>query len=260
MPSDAVTSAPFAPDSTLAVDIVPSPNHGERRGVARPDILLLHYTGMDDAQAALKRLCQPGTEVSAHYVIFEDGRIVQCVAEGRRAWHAGASSWEGATDINSHSVGIEIANPGHDFGYPDFPGIQIEAVIALSRDIVARHGIPPHRVLAHSDVAPARKQDPGEKFPWDRLAAAGIGLWIEPEAIASDATVPATDDADVRELQAELARYGYGIGASGHFDQQTRDVVTAFQRHFRPARVDGIADASTATSLARLLAARDGLA
>jgi N-acetylmuramoyl-L-alanine amidase len=257
MSSDAMTAPLITPDSTLAVDVVPSPNHGERRGIARPDILLLHYTGMDDAQAALERLCQSGSEVSAHYVVFEDGGIVQCVAEGRRAWHAGASSWEGATDINSHSVGIEIANPGHDGGYPDFPGIQIEAVIALSRDIVARHGIAPHRVLAHSDVAPARKQDPGEKFPWDRLAAAGIGLWIEPEAIASDTTASA---ADVRQLQADLARYGYGIDSSGHFDQQTRDVVTAFQRHFRPARVDGIADASTATTLARLLAARATLA
>ena len=255
-----MTAPPFAPDSTLAVDIVPSPNHGERRGVARPDILLLHYTGMDDAQAAVARLCQSGSEVSAHYVVFEDGRIVQCVAEGRRAWHAGASSWDGVTDINSHSVGIEIANPGHDGGYPDFPGIQIEAVIALSRDIVARHGIAPHRVLGHSDVAPARKQDPGEKFPWDRLAAAGIGLWIEPEAIASDPTAPAADDADVRQLQADLARYGYGLDINGRFDQQTRDVVTAFQRHFRPARVDGIADASTATTLARLLAARATLA
>src|SRR5215475_4061097 len=130
-------------------------------------MLLLHYTGMPDAQIALQRLCQQDSEVSAHYVVFEDGRIVQCVPEARRAWHAGESSWAGETDINSCSIGIEIVNPGHEFGYPDFPLRQTAAVISLCKSIIVRRGpISGELILAHSDVAPARKQDPGEKFPW----------------------------------------------------------------------------------------------
>jgi N-acetylmuramoyl-L-alanine amidase len=252
-----MSSPSFRPDTSLGAEVVASPNHGERRGVDRPDMLLLHYTGMPDGLGALARLCDPKSEVSAHYVVFEDGRIVQSVPEARRAWHAGAGSWAGETDINSRSIGIEIVNPGHDGGYPDFPASQIAAVIALCRDIVARIPIPSGRVLAHSDVAPGRKQDPGEKFPWDRLAAAGVGLWITPQPIFDGLpTLKAgAEGREVRELQARLARVGYGIAETGRYDDRTTEVVTAFQRHFRPARVDGIADASTMATLSKLLTA-----
>jgi N-acetylmuramoyl-L-alanine amidase len=243
----------FAPDSPLVERVVPSPNHGMRRGGARPTMILLHYTGMRDGEVALARLCQEGSEVSAHYLVFEDGRIVQCVPEARRAWHAGEAFWAGESDINSHSVGIEIVNPGHDWGYTDFPTAQIDAVSALCRDVLARNAIPPARVLAHSDVAPGRKQDPGEKFPWDRLAAAGIGHWVAPEPIGAGPGLTLNDmGPDVRKLQAQLCECGYRIDMTGTYDSQTSDVVMAFQRHFRPARVDGIADASTRMTLARL--------
>ncbi len=244
----------FAPDSSLVARVLASPNHGERRGVERPDILLLHYTGMQDAHEALAKLCEQGSDVSAHYVVFEDGEIVQCVPEARRAWHAGEASWAGETDINSRSIGIEIANPGHYWDYRRFPEPQVAAVVALARDIVVRNRIRPERVLGHSDVAPARKQDPGEKFPWDRLAAAGVGLWVAPEPIIDDRDAPTADA--LRDVQAQLAAYGYGIAPTGVEDAQTRDVVTAFQRHFRPARVDGVVDRSTRETLARLLAMR----
>jgi len=251
----------FAPDCPLATLVKPSPNHGERRDNRRPDMVVLHYTGMETAQAALDRLCgigeQPPPDVSAHYFVYEDGRIVQCVPEARRAWHAGASSWEGDQDINSRSIGIEIANPGHDFGYPDFPETQVRAVIALCRDIAGRHGIRADRILAHSDVAPGRKQDPGEKFPWRNLFAAGVGHWVEPTPIADGPVLKLGDrSAAVSQLQGLLAEYGYGINPSGFFGDQTRDVVAAFQRHFRPARVDGIADGSTLDTLERLLIGR----
>jgi N-acetylmuramoyl-L-alanine amidase len=243
---------PFAPDSNLVTRVVPSSNHGERR-VARPDMLLLHYTGMPDAQDALERLCAPDSEVSAHYLAFEDGSIVQLVPEARRAWHAGVASWAGASDINSHSIGIEIANAGPDFGYPDFPEAQIAAVIALCRDVVARHRIRPERVLAHSDVAPARKQDPGEKFPWERLHAAGVGHWVAPAPIEGGPVLTIGDGGPlIRTLQQDLADYGYGIAATGHYDEATAQVVAAFQRHFRPAQVDGVADISTVATLDRL--------
>jgi N-acetylmuramoyl-L-alanine amidase len=246
----------FAPDSDFVARVLASPNHGERRGVERADILLLHYTGMQDAQEALAKLCDRGSDVSAHYVVFEDGEIVQCVPEARRAWHAGEASWAGETDINSRSIGIEIANPGHYWEYRDFPEPQVAAVIALARDIVARNRIRPERVLGHSDVAPARKQDPGEKFPWDRLAAAGVGLWVAPAPIGDDPPlVKGEQGAAVRALQQQLADYGYGIVATGNYDALTRDVVAAFQRHFRTARVDGMADESTHRTLAELLAA-----
>ena len=188
--------------------------------------------------------------------LYEDGRIDQLVPEARRAWHAGVSSWKGATDINSHAIGIEIVNPGHEFGYRDFPDAQIDAVIALCRDIVTRHDIPPERVLAHSDVAPARKEDPGERFPWARLADAGIGRWIEPAPIHAGTTLKIGDrGSTVAELQRALFRFGYAADVTNLYDQATAEIVTAFQRHFRPARVDGIADYSTVTTLRRLLTA-----
>ena len=242
--------------TALPVEPHPSPNHGERTE-GPIDILILHYTGMPDADQALAWLCNPESKVSSHYFVFEDGRTLSLVPEERRAWHAGASRWGGSLDINSRSIGIEIANPGHDGGLPDFPDAQVEALIALCRDIVGRHPIPAHRVLAHSDVSPGRKVDPGERFPWARLGAAGIGHWVEPEEIgeSDDARRSGDGGTHVEPLQQMLALYGYGIEITGAFDRQTKAVVTAFQRHFRPERVDGIADRSTVETLRKLLEA-----
>src|SRR5712691_7935742 len=202
----------FPPDSPLVDSVTPSPNHEPRIGDGRPDILLLHYTGMSSTEAALDRLRDPDALVSSHYLVFEDGRVVQLVPEARRAYHAGISSWEGASDVNSRSIGIEIGNKGHDFDCPPYPEAQIAAVIALGRDIVRRRAIAPCRVLAHSDVAPERKRDPGEYFPWRRLAEAGVGLWIGPEAVATGTTLAPGDHGDeVADLQRALSTYGYGI-------------------------------------------------
>ena len=248
----------FQPDSCVVAEVTPSPNHGERSEGRRPDMILLHYTGMQSSQAALELLCTRGSDVSAHYFVFEDGRIVQMVPESRRAWHAGKSEWAGETDINSSSIGIEIANPGHDYGYPDFPARQIAAVTALCRSIQTRNTIPPLRVLAHSDVAPARKQDPGEKFPWRTLYDSGVGHWVKPAPIGEvdeALKLGARGDA-VAGLQKALREYGYGVEINGDYDTRTFEVVTAFQRHFRPERVDGFADVSTRSTLQELLAAR----
>jgi len=251
----------FPPDSPLVDRVLVSPNHEARSGIARPDILLLHYTGMKSTQAALERLCDPGPRVSSHYLVFEDGRIFQLVPEARRAYHAGASSWEGTTDINSRSVGIEIGNQGHDFGCPEFPDAQIAAVIGLCRDIIWRTSIAARRVLGHSDVAPDRKRDPGEGFPWRRLAEAGVGLWVEPEPITEGAALrPGDRGEEVADLQRALADYGYGVPVSGSYEAATEIVVSAFQRHFRPARVDGIADISTVRTLKKLIAKRESMA
>jgi N-acetylmuramoyl-L-alanine amidase len=228
--------------ATPAIRDLPSPNCEPRPPGASIDILLLHYTGMKSAAAALERLCDPAAKVSAHYLIDEDGAIVRLVPENMRAWHAGVASWRGASDINDRSIGIELVNPGHEFGYRPFPEAQMAALEALARDILARHPIPPARVLAHSDVAPGRKQDPGELFDWARLARAGIGIW--PGDAASEAR-----PSSAAELQSLLAAYGYGVPQSGAYDAETAAAVTAFQRHFRPARVDGIADAETIARL-----------
>jgi N-acetylmuramoyl-L-alanine amidase len=239
--------------SKPAVEPHPSPNHGARKD-GPVDILLLHYTGMPDAQQALDWLCDPQSKVSSHYFVFEDGRVLSLVPEERRAWHAGAARWGDATDINSRSIGIEIANPGHPGGLPPYPDAQVEALIALCRDVVGRHPIPPHRVLAHSDVAPGRKLDPGERFPWARLAEAGIGHWVEPEPLADGRFFQRGDSGQpIEALQALLALYGYGVDINGAFDQRMENVVAAFQRHFRPARVDGVADRSTIETLRKLL-------
>jgi N-acetylmuramoyl-L-alanine amidase len=247
----------FLPDSSIVSDVIPSANFGERDKGRLPDMIVLHYTGMPDVEGALARLCTVGTEVSAHYVVLEDGRVVQCVQEAKRAWHAGVASWAGEEDINSCSIGIEIVNRGHDWGYPDFPLRQIAAVIALCRGIMLRRDLPSHRVLAHSDVAPARKKDPGEKFPWDSLANSGVGHWVYPAPIrAGEALRLGSISDEVRPMQEALAKYGYGIETNGVFDGATQQVVTAFQRHFRPARVDGIADPSTLATLQSLLASR----
>jgi N-acetylmuramoyl-L-alanine amidase len=247
------------PDSSIVAEVRRSPNHGERKSRGAPDMIVLHYTGMADDQAALRLLCDPSSEVSAHYVVLQDGYIIQMVAESRRAWHAGMSTWAGETDVNSCSIGIEIANPGHDHGYPPFPKRQIAAVTALCRSIFTRHAISPDRVLAHSDVAPARKQDPGEKFPWKVLADSGVGLWVRPAPISRAPPVFVLGETDplVEETQRLLASYGYGVTATGYLDGTTRDAVAAFQRHFRPDRIDGAVDASTVATLKALIAARD---
>jgi N-acetylmuramoyl-L-alanine amidase len=247
----------FTADSYIVTDVVASPNCDERQG-GPPDMILLHYTGMRDGQAALDRLCARESKVSAHYVVFEDGRIVQCVPESLRAWHAGTSYWAGQTDINSRSVGIEVVNPGHEFGYPDFPLRQIAAVISLCRSILTRHKVPVDRVLAHSDVAPARKQDPGEKFPWELLSESNVGHWVRPAPLDFEGPElkPGESSEGVRRLQRQLRAYGYGMDETGTYGEQTRTVVTAFQRHFRPARVDGVADASTLLTMRALMETR----
>jgi N-acetylmuramoyl-L-alanine amidase len=243
-------------DSPLVSRIVASPNFGERRNGLGPNMLILHYTGMASCEAAIALLASPESGVSSHYVISEEGEIIQMAPEACRAWHAGASHWQGIEDINSCSIGIEIHNPGHDGGYPDFPNAQMSAVEALCVDIVDRYGIEPQRVLAHSDVAPRRKIDPGEKFDWARLALAGIGHWVEPFDITEGEVLELADEGGaVLELQRNLRAYGYGIDPTSSFDEHTQMVVAAFQRHFRPALVDGRADRSTVDTLEALLAA-----
>lgn len=244
-------------DTPLACEVVPSPNFGPRQAGLSPSILLLHYTGMPTCAGAIDWLTREESRVSCHYAVDEDGRIAQMVAEEMRAWHAGESVWGGETDINSASIGIEIHNPGHDFGYPGFPEAQLEAVEALCKDIIARHAMAPERVLAHSDVAPHRKRDPGEKFPWGRLAAAGIGHWVAPAPVVAAEAGMGVGVAGplVAEVQTLFARYGYGIEPTGVIDSRTELVAAAFQRHFRQARVDGRLDQSTITTLQRLIAA-----
>jgi N-acetylmuramoyl-L-alanine amidase len=246
-----------APDSPLATLWCPAPNREPRRSGLMPDMLLLHYTGMDSAEAALDWLTRQDSGVSCHYLIDEDGRIAQLVAESERAWHAGQSQWAGETDINSCSIGIEIHNPGHDFDYPDFPEAEMEAVEALCLDILSRHAIPPGRVLAHSDVAPGRKRDPGEKFDWQRLARAGIGLWVPPAPIEGDAGLgPGDEGEQVTALQHALREFGYGVEVTSTYGTGLEKVVEAFQRHFRTERIDGRADASTRETLKRLVGVR----
>src|SRR5712691_2956582 len=222
----------FSPDSFIVAEVVPSPNLDERADGRQPDMILLHYTGMPTGAAALQRLTTAPSKVSSHYVVFEDGRIVQCVPEERRAWHAGVSSWAGETDINSRSIGIEIVNPGHEFGYSDFPLRQIAAVISLCKSIVTRRGpIGADRILGHSDVAPSRKQDPGEKFPWALLSESGVGHWVRAAPLELEGTGlrPGDRGDSVTRLQRTLRTYGYGIADTGSYDDATRDVVTAFQ-------------------------------
>ena len=237
----------------------PSPNFGPRNNGILPDAIILHYTGMASGALAEARLCDGSTEVSAHYLVHEDGCIVQMVPEAARAWHAGASFWAGATDMNSHSIGIEIANAGHPDADPSkpapaFEGVQIQAVIALCRDIIQRWNIKPERVLAHSDISIGRKIDPGEMFPWEELHRAGIGHFVQPSPIRGGRFFARGDSGQpVEALQSMLALYGYKVHITGEFDLETEKVVNAFQRHFRPERIDSVADASTIETLHRLL-------
>ncbi len=247
------------PDSECAAKVFASPHHGPRKHAdgredRQPDMLILHYTGMPDSGEALQWLCNPISNVSAHYLVFENGRILQMVPEIRRAWHAGVSSWHGETDINSCSIGIEIANAGHPGGLPDYPDVQTGAVIELCRDIASRWRIAPERILAHSDVSPGRKIDPGEKFPWHSLAEVGLGLWVKPAPIGSGRFFARGDSgAPIEALQAMFAMFGYGMPVTGQFCERTEAVVSAFQRHWRQERVDGVADASTITTLRDLI-------
>jgi len=229
----------------------PSPNFDPR--TTPPDMIVLHYTGMPTGEGALERLRDPAAKVSAHYVVEEDGRIFRLVPEERRAWHAGVSFWKGVRDINTASVGIEIVNPGHEFGYRPFPDAQIASVIGLVGDIRTRWTVENDRIVGHSDVAPDRKDDPGELFPWKRLAEAGHGLWVEPPAAPGAPLSEGEESTGVFALQAGFTRLGYDCAPSGKFDAHTKAVVTAFQRHWRPMRVDGIADGETRARLIGLL-------
>ncbi|NBB51846.1 N-acetylmuramoyl-L-alanine amidase [Rhizobium sp. CRIBSB] len=220
-------------------------------------MLVLHYTGMQTGEAAVSRLRDPEAKVSAHYVVHETGAILRLVPEERRAWHAGRGAWQGETDCNAASIGIEIVNPGHEFGYRPFPDAQIAAVIALVSDIRSRWSIPDTRIIGHSDLAPDRKEDPGELFPWKRLAGEGHGLWFEPapERIAALGVPLGVGDQGlgVIVLRAGLHRLGYGLQPGGDYDEETRLTVAAFQRHWRQHRVDGIADGETRATLMGVL-------
>ncbi len=215
----------------------PSPNHDERDGPV--SFLILHYTGMTTSSAALDRLCDPAAKVSSHYLVEEDGTVWQLVDESRRAWHAGISSWRGQTALNGRSIGIEIANPGHEHGYVPFPEAQMRAVAVLCKGILGRHAIAARDVLAHSDVAPDRKEDPGEKFDWRRLAEQGIGIW--PREIS--------DSVDPQSVRATLAAIGYRT------DLDLPTLLRAFQRHWRQEAITGEPDADTCALLAGVLAA-----
>ncbi len=243
--------------SPLVHALHPSPNFEPRRGKTRADMLILHYTGMMSAARAIAWLAEPVSRVSCHYVVDETGCITQMVPESERAWHAGVGSWAGETDINSASIGIEIQNPGHDLGYPEFTEPQMAAVIALSQDIIARNAIPAARVLAHSDVSPGRKIDPGEKFDWPRLHAAGVGHWVAPAPLDPDEFGLGDGDCDplIGATTALLAQYGYGITPSDTLDAAGTKVVRSFQLHFRPERPDGRVDRATLATLEALLAA-----
>ncbi|WGF86221.1 N-acetylmuramoyl-L-alanine amidase [Marinivivus vitaminiproducens] len=212
-------------------------------------MLVLHYTGMPSAEGALDRLCDPRAAVSSHWLIEEDGTVWSLVDERRRAWHAGVSSWQGRRRLNDVSVGIELVNPGHEWGYRPFPETQMQACRTLCRAIMARWRIAPERVLGHSDIAPARKTDPGELFDWAGLAAEGIGVWPDP--------VGHEDMPSLSVVQAGLATYGYGVPSHGEDDRATREAVAAFQRHFRPALVTGVVDIETWSVLAALLRMQD---
>lgn len=214
-----------------------SPNFNDRPANQAVDMLVLHYTGMPSGAEALARLCDKDAEVSAHYLVDEDGAVHRLVDEDKRAWHAGLAWWRGAMDVNGRSIGIELVNPGHEFGYRTFPEAQMTALEGLAAAILKRHPIPPQNVVGHADVAPARKQDPGELFDWSRLAAQGIGMWV------SDA-LPVC--ASALQMQVMLSAYGYDVS-------DLTAAITAFQRHFRPAHVTGEADGETAGILKALL-------
>lgn len=215
---------------------MPSPNQDARPDGTPVDTLILHYTGMQSGQAAIDRLRDPAAAVSSHYVVEEDGAVWRLVPEGRRAFHAGVSAWRGHETLNGRSIGIEIVNPGHEWGYRRFPALQMAALCDLCLGILSRHPIPPRNVVGHSDVAPDRKQDPGELFDWRGLAANGVGLW------------PGPDGAPVADPGAALRAIGYPL-------PNLEITLRAFQRHWRPEAVTGTADPGTLARLGAVLAA-----
>ena len=215
----------------------PSPNFSER--LSPVSMIVLHYTGMEDAASAIAWLKNPVSKVSCHYLVSEDGQILRMVDEDKRAWHAGNSHWRGITDVNSASIGIEIVNPGHEHGYRPFAEPQMAALIPLVADIMKRHKIRPVNVVGHSDIAPARKQDPGELFPWGRLARLGLATARPTEKLID----PLWTDGG---FLLALERFGYDV-------RSPRDSVVAFQRRFRPELVDGVIDGETRAILLGLL-------
>ncbi len=245
----------------IAIIEAPSPNHDARPPGVPIDMLVLHYTGMRTGEEALARLRDPAAKVSSHWLIEEDGRVFALVPEERRAWHAGVSWWRGRASLNDRSIGVEIVNPGHDWGYRPFPEAQIDSVISLCRQILARHPIRPIDVVAHSDIAPERKRDPGELFPWARLAARGVGLWPGEAPAAVDEVPPIglgeTGDG-VRALRATLRRIGYRVASEGGMDTALTAVLAAFQRHWAPHRTDGVADGRTRWAAGRVAALAEG--
>ncbi len=222
-----------------------SPNYGRRRDGAAPDMVVLHYTGMDTAEAAIARLADPASEVSAHYLVDLDGRVVRMVGEGMRAWHAGLASWGGVTDVNSRSIGIEIVNPGGELGKPPFPEPQIAALEALLADILARHEVAPERVVGHACVAPGRKADPGGKFDWRRLARRGLSVWLDPEPAEAG-------EANVARFQSAARCFGYGVPDSGEWCAPTRAVWRTFQMRFLPFEAGGSPNRAGVAHLERL--------
>lgn len=231
----------------------PSPNHDPRPHGAGVDMIVLHYTDMETAEGALERLCDAEAQVSAHYLVAEDGRVWQMVEEGQRAWHAGESHWRGVNGNNANSVGIEIANRGHDHGYPDFTAVQMEAVLELCRGIKARHGVADRNIVAHSDIAFLRKVDPGEKFDWAWLAKQGVGVFpFDARPIAGVRFVRDDTGTNVMKLQQSLANWGYGLKIDGLYGEKTEACVRAFQRHYRPGEVTGVWDEECAGRLAML--------
>jgi N-acetylmuramoyl-L-alanine amidase len=226
---------------------LPSPSHGSRGeppNVRPINMLVLHYTGMQSAAAALDRLCDPEAQVSSHYLVEEDGTIWRLVAEERRAFHAGVSCWLGERDLNYVSIGIEIVNPGHEWGYREFPEKQMRAVEMLCRDIVARRRVPSYRIVGHSDIAPDRKADPGERFDWQRLARAGIGLWPRSSPDVASHRGRGVGVIHRTAALADLARIGYCVSRGTE-----QIALAAFQRRFRPERWDGLLDFETSLRL-----------
>jgi N-acetylmuramoyl-L-alanine amidase len=232
-----------------------SPNFDSRNCTAI-SILVMHYTGMPSAEAALQRLSDTESNVSAHYVVDEDGSVYGLVDEAMRAWHAGKGSWRSIDNVNAASIGIEIVNPGHEFGYRPFPKPQMNAVAALAKAVMGRHGIAPRNVIAHSDLAPERKEDPGELFDWEWLAGQGVGLWPDVSGLSSEFRVQKiyeeSAEAEIRLMQQALYDYGYPVPVSGSYCDFTRKCVIAFQRHFRPTLLSGIWDRECAARLASL--------
>jgi N-acetylmuramoyl-L-alanine amidase len=242
---------PVSDRPALPISDLPSPNQDERS--EKVDMLILHYTGMKTARDALDRLRDSAAAVSSHYVVDEDGTVFRLVPEDRRAWHAGVSHWRGHSALNARSIGIEIVNPGHEWGYQDFPALQLAAVCDLCLAILARHAIPARNVVGHSDVAPERKEDPGERFDWRALAENGVGLWPE-NGVDLGTTGVVRDAVTLRPVRSALAEIGYRVAPEGALDPTLSAVLRAFQRHWRPEAITGQADDGT---LVRLLGVRD---